>query len=48
MKHDTYQVILYVLMWGASSCLPVSPRESAWGSPGLGCVRVPLMATLEG
>lgn len=22
--------------WGASSCLQVSPRELAWGSPGLG------------
>lgn len=33
--------------WGASSCLQVSPRKLAWGNPGLGCVRVSLIAVLE-
>lgn len=31
-------------VWGASSCLQVSPRELAWGNPGLGCARVSLIA----
>lgn len=35
-------------VWGASSCLQVSPRACAWGHPGLGCVRVSPIATLEG
>ena len=34
-------------VWGASSCLQVSPRKLAWGSPGLGCVRVSPVAILE-
>lgn len=34
-------------VWGASSCLQVSPRKLAWGSPGLGCVRVSPIAILE-
>lgn len=33
--------------WGASSYLQVSPRKLAWGNPGLGCVRVSLIAILE-
>ena len=34
-------------VWGASSCLQVSLGKLAWGSPGLGCVGVPLVAILE-
>lgn len=34
-------------VWGASSCLQVSPREYAWGNPRLGHVRMSLIATLE-